>query len=169
MAESQLSSTPSLHARSNREIPIYSCTTAAGAESFDTDHGPMRACPSLREDTTSPSLISGHEHAFLPPSSTLSEQTDSIKQQHLASENLYPVIDYETASRDQDEKRRRNKMASRKSRKHKKDRMQDLEALVERLQQERDFYYKEWCSCYDLIVHHIGSDLIPPCPRPLNQ
>jgi hypothetical protein len=171
VAESQPSLTPSLHARSNREISIYSCATAAGAGSFDARHGPARACPSLREDfsTTSPSLTSGHGHAFLLPSSTLSEQTDSIKQQHLASENPYPVIDYETASKNQDEKRRRNTIASRRCRKRKKDWIQDLEALVERLERDRDFYYGECCFYYDFIVHHVGSHLLPPRPRPPGQ
>jgi hypothetical protein len=164
VAESQPNLTPSLHARSNREISIYSCTTAETG-SFDARHGPSSACPSLREDfsTTTPSLTSGHERALLLPSSTLSEQTDSIKQQHL---NPYPVIDYETASKKQDEKRRRNMIASRRYRERKNDRIQDLAASMERLQRDRDFYYEECCFYYDFIVHHIGSNLLPPRPRP---
>jgi hypothetical protein len=103
VAESQLNLTLSLHARSNKEISIYSCTTAAGTGLFNTRHGPLRACPSLREDfsTISPLLTSGHERALLLPSLTLLEQTDSIKQQHL---DPYPVIDYEITSKNQDKK-----------------------------------------------------------------
>lgn len=160
------SSTSPLHVTSNTEISI-----TAGAGSFDASNGAAKACPSLREDfsTTSPSLISGHEHAPLLPSSALSEQTDSIKQQHLGLENPYPVIDCETGSKNQDEKRRRNRIASRKFRQGRKDQIEELEALVERLQRERDFYYGEWSSCYDFLVHRIGSHLLPPHLRPPKQ
>lgn len=189
---SQPSSTPSLHATSNTEISIYSRTITAGTGSFDASYGPARAYLSLQEDfsTTSPSLISGQEPTFFPPSATLSEQTDSIKQQyppyaveaksfgtskggysHLNSASEIPrlVIDYETASNYQKEKRKRNAAASRKFRERRKGWIQDVEALVERLERERDFYYGECCFYYDFIVHHIGSHPLPPRPRPPGQ
>jgi hypothetical protein len=192
VAESQPSLTPSLHATPNAMMSIYSRTTTAGAGSFDAHDDPASACPSLQENfsTTSPSLISGQEPTSLLPSATLSEQTDSIRQQHppytveaksfwaskgghshlnLASEIPRPVIDYEAASNNQNEKRKRNVAASRRYRERKKDRIQDLEALVKGLERERDFYYGEWCFYYDFIVHRIGSHLLPPRPRPPTQ
>jgi hypothetical protein len=160
--------------------------------SFDARHGPASACPSLQEDfsATSPSVNSSQEPIFLLPSATLSEQTDSIKQQHpayaveaksfcaskdgysrlnLASEILPLVVDYETASNSQKEKRKRNAAASRRFRERRDRRIQDAEASAERLQRERDYYYGECCFYYGFIVHHIDSHLLPRCPRSPGQ
>jgi hypothetical protein len=182
------SSTPYLHATSNTEISIYSCTTTAGRGSFDARHDPASTYPSLQEDfsTTSPSLISGQELTFLPPSATLSEQTDSIKQQHpraveaksfCASKDGYShlnlAIDFKTASKTQDEKRKRNRAASKRFRERRKDWTQELEDSVEKLKRERDFYRRErdfyrgeCCFYYDFIVDHIGSHMLPPRSHP---
>jgi len=176
------SSRPPLHATSNTEISIYSYAATAGQGSFDARRDPASACPSLQEDfsTTSPSLISGQELTFLPPSATLSEQTDSIEQQHppcaveakrfCASKDRYShlnlAVDFETASKTQAEKRKRNRVASKRFRERKKDWTQELEDSVEKLKRERDFYRQECCFYYDFIVKRIGPHVLPPRSHP---
>jgi hypothetical protein len=170
------SSTPPLHATSNTEISIYSCTATAEQGSFDARRDPASACPSLQEDfsTTSLSLISGQEPTFLLPSATLPGQTDSIKQQHppyaveaksfCASRDGYShlnlAIDFKKGSKTQDEKRKRNRAASKRYRARKSDWTQELEASVEELKRERDFYRGQCCFYYGFIVDNIGSHML---------
>ena len=86
----------------------------------------LRVLVPLQEDfsTTSLSLVSGQEPTFLLPSATPSEQTDSVKQQHLLTlseersfwaskyghshANLASelVIDFKTASSNENDKRK---------------------------------------------------------------